>query len=205
MIRRVAFASVALLTCALPADAQIRAVQGPPQGWFSGYAGRFMDFGVVLDPDPDGSRWVFGEAWAFGAAYHHVLAPGLVIGADVSYAAPRYERRGLNTNVAIPGAAGTAGILTPMASGRFNYGGGGLGVSFYLTGGIGAMIYRIPDLDRWDPDLALNAGTGIEYLTDNRRGLFLEWGRFWVYHQGQGLESNRANHSLIRLGARIGR
>jgi hypothetical protein len=202
MIGRTGSIVVALLVFATAADAQIRAVTGPPQGWISTYAGRYMDFGGVDDAE-SGSRWVFGEAWAFGAAYHHMLAPGLALGADVSYAAPRYQRR--VGGAVVPGSDGTAGILTPMASGRFNYGGGGLGVAFYLTGGIGAMIYRIPDLDRWDPDLALHAGTGIEYLSTNRWGLFLEWGRFWVYHQGEGLESNRANHSLIKLGARLGR
>jgi hypothetical protein len=184
------------------ADAQIRAVAGPADGWISGFAGRYMEIGNVADPETN-STWIFGEAWAFGAGYHRSLVDGLAVGVDLGIAAPRYERRGPG-NIVLPDATGRATIVSPQASGRFNYGGAAAGLAFYLTGAIGSMIYRIPDLDRWDPDLSLYAGTGINYQPSSRRAYFLEWGRYWVYHQGTGLESNRAHHSLIRLGLRFG-
>jgi hypothetical protein len=191
-------ASAALLLAAPPADAQIRGVAGPARGWISGFVGRYTDVGNVVDP-ASGSTWVFAESWAVGAGYSRVLTPGLAIGLDMAWAAPQYERRIDNTAV----AAGRATILTPQLSGRFQYG-GGVGLAFYLTGAGGTMIYRIPDLGRSDLDLAFYVGTGLEYQTGGRRAFFLEWGRFWAYHEGEGLESNRVNHSLIRLGARFG-
>jgi hypothetical protein len=193
-------ALVALLLAATPAAAQIRAVGGPAQHWFSGWTGRYMSMGRVADPASN-SVWAFAESWLVGAGYHRSLGPGLHAGIDVSYAAPRYERRVGNQVV----ADGRATILTPVASGRLNYGGAGPGIAFYLTGAIGAVVYRMPDLDRTDTDFALYAGTGIEYQFDPRRSAYLEWGQYWAYHEGDGLESNRANHSLIRLGLRFGR
>lgn len=200
-LRRSILLLLAIFPAAPAAHAQIRPVAGPVQGWITVNAGRFMDLGAVADPE-SGSTWVFGESWAFGAGYHRTPIDGLAVGVDLGFAAPRYERR--VAGVVPPGASGTATILTPQASGRFNYGGAAAGLAFYLSGAIGAMLYRIPDLERWDPDLSLYAGTGLNYHASGRRAFFLEWGRFWVYHQGDGLESNRTNHSLIRLGARFG-
>jgi hypothetical protein len=183
------------------AEAQIRNVQAAPQGWFSVSAGRYLDMGQVADPE-SGSTWIFGEAFTLGVGYHRDLGPGLSLGGIVTGAMPNYQR------VIAPGVrvdGGRATLLTPMVTGRLNTGGGGGGVAFYLTGGAGAFIYRLPDLDRWDPDLALFTGAGLDYAPGGNRAFFVEWGRFWVYHQGEGIESNRAFHSLIRAGMRVGR
>jgi hypothetical protein len=200
IVSRGLVAALLVLVAGSPADAQIRQVQAPPQGWFSASVGRYMDMGNVADPASN-STWVFGEAFAAGVGYHRMIGPGLMLGGIFTAAAPQYQR------IIAPGVrvdGGRATLLTPMATGRLNTGGGG-GVNFYLTGGAGAFIYRLPDLDRWDPDLALFTGAGLDYAPGGDRAFFVEWGRFWVYHEGEGIETNRAFHSLIRVGARMAR
>ncbi len=74
----------------------------------------------------------------------------------------------------------------------------------YMTGGAGVIGYGMKGLDRWDPDLALMTGAGFEYRPSQRQSLFLEWGKFWTFHQSEGVKNNAIKHSQIRAGVRLG-
>jgi hypothetical protein len=65
------------------------------------------------------------------------------------------------------------------------------------------MMYGIPHLDRWDPDLALRGGGGVEYAATPDLALFLEWNRWWVFHQTEGVRDNTVHHSTLELGMRF--
>ena len=47
-------------------------------------------------------------------------------------------------------------------------------------------------------------GAGIEYKPSAKQTLFLEWGRYWTFHQREGVEDNSARTSQLRGGVRIG-
>jgi hypothetical protein len=165
------------------------------------YAQMYNEIGSFADPDTD-SRWVFSDnAFGAGATFQRVLGQGLLLGVDVSYARPSYERQNLDTDAVI--ASGSASILTALATGRFAYGGGG-DLGFYLTGGLGTIAYNLEDVGEWNADFALRAGTGLEYRFDPSKTIFLEWGRLWGYHEKEGVSGGRATHSVLKLGARFG-
>jgi hypothetical protein len=187
-----------LAATAVPAAAQFREVQPPPNRWASVWLGGYIDPGRVVD---ESGTWTFGSGFAAGLAAHHRVGQGLMLGVDLSLAQVPYERLG-PANLVV--GSGDARFATALASGRLRYGGGGdLGV--YLTGAGGAFIYHIPDLDRWDPDLALLTGAGLEYAVSRTGSIFLEWGRFFVFHQRQGgVAGNTARHSHLKVGGRVG-
>ena len=168
--------------------------------WISGWGGIFMDPGTVRDGDT-GTRWDFGTSAVFGVTAQRLFGSALIAGVEVGYSPIRHEVRDLTTNLLE--ADGRAHLLTTMAVGRLGGGGGG-GFFTYLTGGAGAMTYGIPSLDVWDPDLALRAGGGLEYRHSRALALFLEWNRWWVFHQSEGVDDNTVRHSHLELGVRFG-
>ena len=168
--------------------------------WISGWGGVFMDPGTVRDTE-SGTKWDFGTSAVFGVTAQRVFGSTLVAGVEVGYSPIRHEVRNLATDLLL--ADGRAHLLTTMAVGRLGAGGGG-GFFTYLTGGVGAMTYGIPSLDRWDPDLALRGGGGLEYGHSQSLALFVEWNRWWVFHQSDGVDDNTAKHAHLELGARIG-
>jgi opacity protein-like surface antigen len=176
-------------TAAAPAHAQAH--------WFGGWAGRYTDTGRVTEPGQGELR--FGEAFALGAGYGFVVAAPLTLGVDASFASPEYEAAVGGDGV----IRGRASFLTLMATGRLLTGGSGP-VGFYLKGGAGGFFYRIPDRDL-DSNFAFETGAGIDYRLNPRTALNLEWGRFHVYHSTQGIETQRVQHSLLRLGVRFAR
>ncbi|MBI4408549.1 MAG: outer membrane beta-barrel protein [Gemmatimonadetes bacterium] len=200
MVRAVPiFVALVLLAGAAPAAAQFGKVKAVPDTWMSVWIGGFHDPGNVSD-DESNSRWDFGPALGGGAGLHHKLGSSLMAGLDVSFAPARYERTVRGDTAAIEESGRLA---TAMLSGRLRYGGGG-DFSMYLTGGAGAFIYGLPALDRWDPDLALLAGAGLEYRAAPNKALFLEWGKYWTFHQHDGVQSNSPKHSALRVGGRFG-
>lgn len=191
-----AFAVLALST---PAAAQFRTVQKAPNTWVTGWVGGYMSPGSVVDAES--GKWDFGSSFAGGLGLHRQVGRSLVLGVEGSFAPAAYERLDLDTNEVL--GSGNARLVTGMLTGRLQTGGGG-GLGMYVTGGIGAVVYGIPDLDRWDPDLALRTGAGMEYRPSHNRALFLEWGQLWTYHQKEGVRDNTAKHSQLRAGVRFG-
>ena len=189
--------ALALLAAAV-GGATLPAAAAAQDTWISGWGGVFMDPGTVRDTD-SGTAWDFGTSAVFGVTAQRVFG-SLVAGVEAGYSPLRHEVRDLTTDVLL--ADGRAHLLTTMAVGRL--GGGGGGFFTYLTGGIGAMTYGIPSLDRWDPDLALRGGGGLEYGHSAAVALFLEWNRWWVFHQSEGVDDNTANHAHLELGVRLG-
>ncbi|MBI4544504.1 MAG: hypothetical protein HY703_04855 [Gemmatimonadetes bacterium] len=189
--------ALGLLFAAPPAAAQFRQVRRIPETWATVWAGGYHDPGQVTDVT---GRWNFGAALAGGLGVHRRVGPGLALGLEGSFASAPYERED-STGVLVD--EGQARLVTGLLSGRLRYGGGDA-VSLYLTGGAGAFVYGMPELDRWDPDLALLTGAGLEYRAGTSKAFFLEWGRFWAFHQRAGVKSNSTKHSMIRVGARAG-
>jgi opacity protein-like surface antigen len=190
MSNMVRFAVLLLLmgVTAGPAVAQPHAV--------GAWVGRYTDTGGVNDPQS--GQWRFGESFAAGASYNFAVAQPLLIGVETSFASPRYQRSVDNVLVTDDNAT----FLTLMATGRLLTGGAGP-VGFYLKGGAGGFFYRLPDIEN-QSNFAFLTGAGIEYGFDPRRAVHLEWGRFFVFHADEGIETQRIQHSLLRLGLRFG-
>lgn len=192
-----AFASLA---AASPLAAQFGPVEQPPKTWVSAWLGGYLDPGTVQDP-ADGS-WAFGSSFAGGLGIHRQVGSALSVGIDASFSPTRFELRDPETKEKL--GSGTAKLLSAMASARLRYGGGGP-IGMYLTGGVGALSYGMPDpVGRWDTDLALHTGAGLEYRPSTNRAIFVEWGRFWTFHQNDGVDDNTAQHSQLRIGVRAG-
>jgi hypothetical protein len=189
--------TLACFAIATPAAAQFGTVKAPPKTWISGSVGGFLNPGSV--PDASGI-WDFGTAFSGGLGVHRQIGSGLAIGLEGSFAPAKYELR--DAQKAVIGN-GNASIVPGLLSARMYTGGMGP-MGMYLTGGAGAIAYGMKGLDKWDPDLALMTGAGFEYRPSQRQSLFLEWGKFWTFHQSEGVKSNTINHSQIRAGVRIG-
>lgn len=193
--------AILALALALPLVCLPAPVRGQtPENWVSGWGGLFMDPGTVPD-DESGTRWDLGTSFAAGASFHRLFGRSLIAGFDLGYSPIRYELRDRDSGASLEGGRGH--LLATMATGRLGAGGGG-DFFTYLAGGIGALTYGIPALDRWDPDLALRAGGGVEYRHSRTVALFLEWNRWWVLHQSQGVDDNTVRHANLQLGARYG-
>lgn len=191
---------LSMLACfavATPAAAQFGTVKAPPKTWISGSVGGFLNPGSV--PDASG-LWDFGTAFSGGLGIHRQIGTGIAIGLDGSFAPAKYELRDAGKTVV---GKGNANLITGMASARLYTGGAGP-VGMYLTGGAGVIAYGMKGLDKWDPDLALKTGAGLEYRPSPRQSLFLEWGKYWTFHQTDGVKNNTINHSQIQAGVRIG-
>lgn len=192
--------AAALLAFAL-CDAPAADGQQPPRTWVTAELQLYTDMGSFEDPASD-SRWTFGDnELGIGAGVHHMLGQGLMVGAELGYAGPAYERSDPQTGEVI--VRDEARVVTALASGRLAYG-GSAELGFYLTGGAGTIAYHLGDLGTWNMDLALRAGTGLEYRFARNRSLFFEWGRIWGYHETEGISGGKATHSMLRLGARGG-
>lgn len=199
----------AAITAALVAGALVAPRPASAQTvdtWVSAFSGLYMDPGTVLDdevgPDhPNGTEWDLGSSVLFGVGLHRLFGQTLVAGVDLTYSPIKHEVRDAITNVVL--ADGRAHLLTAMVNGRLGGGGGG-GFQTYLTGGLGTMVYGIPYLERWDPDLALQGGGGLNYSHSRTLAFFLEWNRWWVFHQTEGVDDNTLNHSHIEIGVRYG-
>ncbi|HUG40727.1 MAG TPA: outer membrane beta-barrel protein [Longimicrobiales bacterium] len=167
--------------------------------WISAWGGIFMDPGTVRDGE-SGTRWDFGTSPVFGVTAQRVFGGSLIAGLEVGYAPMRHEVRYLTTDSLV--ADGRAHLLSTMLAGRL--GGGGGGFFTYLSGGIGALTYGIPGLERWDTDPALRGGGGLEYRHTPNLALFLEWNRWWAFHQSEGVDDNTVNHGHLEVGVRFG-
>lgn len=196
----VLLSAAALVVSAVPAEAQFGQPQAAPKTWASAWVGGFISPGRVFDPASN-STWAFGSSFSGGLGLHREFG-ALTLGVEGSFAPARYELRDPDANNAVI-EDGSGQLVTTMLSGRLRTGGGGP-FGMYLTGGAGALFYGVPSLNRWDPDLALMTGAGIEYRPSAKQTLFLEWGRFWTFHQREGVEDNSARMSQLRGGIRIG-
>jgi hypothetical protein len=177
------------------AEAQVRTA---PDWWGGAYGMLYTSLGSVNNPDT--GRWNFSDnAFGFGANLMRQFGTSLQLGVDVGYAKPSYE---IVADDAITDT-GDAQILTAMGTGRMAYG-GATELGFYLTGGIGTIAYNLSGLDGWNSDFALRAGTGLEYRFSPARAAYLEWGRFWGYHEKEGVQGGTTNHSNLKLGLRFG-
>ncbi len=192
----------ALLVAAVGASA-LPAAAGAQDTWISAWSGIFMDPGTVRDSD-SGTEWDFGTSVVFGATAQRLFGNSLVAGVEIGYSPIRHEVRPLDAPGGIlPDAEGRAHLLTTMVAGRLG-GGGGAGFGTYLSGGVGAATYGIPSLERWDSDVALRGGGGVEYRHSQRVALFVEWNRWWTFHQSAGVDDNTVRHSHLEIGARYG-
>jgi hypothetical protein len=195
--------AAALAGTATAVAAQPSGAQTPARTWVNAYGLMYTGIAGFYNPGTD-SDWAFDDnAFGLGLGVQREVSPGLLLGLDASLARPAYERRISGTRTAIPGATGTANIGTAMATGRYAYGGGG-DLGFYLSGGLGTIAYHLEDLGEWNSDFALRAGTGLEFRIGTARAIYLEWGRIWGYHEREGVGSGSQQHSVLRLGGRMG-
>ena len=193
--------ALALLAVVVGATA-LPAAASAQNTWLSGWGGIVMDPGTVRDTET-GTEWDFGTSAIFGVTAQRVFGNTLIAGLEVGYSPIRHEVSDLTTGLLREDGEGRAHLLTTMAVGRLGGGGGG-GFFTYLTGGVGAITYGIPSLDVWDTDLALRGGGGLEYRQSQNLALFVEWNRWWAFHQSEGVDDNTVRHSHLEIGVRWG-
>jgi hypothetical protein len=180
-------------------SAQRRANVVMPRVWVSGWAGRFTDFGGFSDEQNTYFR--FDDATAFGGSLHVRAGQTALLGVDLVYASPSYDRFDDSTPPQIV-ASGDARTLGAVATARLLGGGSLAGV--YVTGGAGGWFWDVPELDGREFDPALMGGIGLDYTLRRPISLFGEYSQWWVYHQKSGnVVKNTANHTLLRLGFRL--
>lgn len=199
------FAAAASAAVLAPAEAHAQRQFGvqPPDTWATIYGLMYTNISGMEDPGSQ-SEWVFDDAaLGVGVTLQRQVGQSLMLGVDGSWARPKYERHALGSDVVIPGASGTASIATAFANGRYGYSGGG-DIGFYLTGGVGTVAYQLEDLEGWNADFALQAGTGLEYRFGGNKAVALEWGRVWGYHEKEGLGGGNQTHSALKLALRFG-
>jgi opacity protein-like surface antigen len=189
-----------------------------PKNWLTISGGAILDPPNLVDPTTN-SRWEMGTGTSFGAALHHRFGEGLMIGFDGSYAPSiPFEFHDQNSDALLQ-PKDNAHVASAMLSGRLQYGGGG-SLGIYLSGGIGGFFWGVPELapsaavavacactgtaSHWDADVGILTGAGLEYKVVQKTALFLEWGRFWVFHEHSGVSSNSIKFTGIKLGARFG-
>lgn len=192
--------STALVLTTLVATLPSAAVAQTPRSWVSAWGGLFMDPGTVVDDESD-SRWDLGTSFTVGASFQRLFGGSLLAGVDLAYAPIPYEIQDRDTRQ--PLESGRGHLITTMATGRLGAGGGG-DFFTYLAGGVGAVTYGIPSLDRWDSDFAFRGGGGLEYRHSRTVALFVEWNRWWALHQSEGVDDNTVRHGNLEFGARYG-
>lgn len=197
-------ALAALLFTAGDAFAQRGRQQAPIQRaklWLTGWGGRFTNFGGFSDGEPP-AFFDFEDATAYGGGIHYVVTPSVLIGVDGAYSKPAFVRLDLDSGDELD--RGDATVASGLVSARLLAGGGGA-LGLYLTGGAGIFAYDVPVLGERDSDFAFEAGIGLEYGRWAHFGFFGEYGQYWVYHQKtERSTSNKTNHTLFKLGLRVG-
>jgi hypothetical protein len=197
-------ALAALLFGAGDALAQRGRPQAPVQRaklWLTGWGGDFTKFGGFSDGEP-AAFFHFEDAIAYGGGLHYMISPSILIGVDGLYSKPEFVQLDLDSGDELD--RGDATVASGLVSARLLAGGGGA-LGLYLTGGVGVFAYDVPILGERDSDFAFEAGIGLEYGRWKRFGFFGEYGQFWVYHQKtERSTSNKTNHTLFKLGLRVG-
>src|SRR5690625_5220815 len=133
--------TLTLLLAATPASAQFRTVETDPKTWTSVWLGGYISPGSV--PDPAYGQWDFGSAIGGGLDIHRQVGNSLTVGIETSLAPADYEIR---SNKGAVTGEGRARIATGMLTGRLRYG-GSTNFGMYLTGGAGAFMYGLSELD----------------------------------------------------------
>lgn len=201
------FVLVAILTDGMTSSAAAQLPTFQPRAYISAWGGGYTSFGGFAQSVGDEDFFFnFDRDLAFGGGLHFATSPQVVIGIDGSYGTAQYQR--LEIGNAEPVNRGDARVASALLSARLGAAGGER-LGLYLTGGIGAFAYDLldepqPEFDGWDIDFAVSAGAGLDYRFIPRLGLFLEYGQVWAFHPKQGSANNTANHSLVRVGTRLG-
>jgi len=202
-VRRCAAALIAALAALSMAAGTGAAQEGRSRIWLSGWAGGIVDIRGFSE-EATNAFYRFDDTIGFGAGIHRAMGGGPIIGIDVAFSRPSYER--FDRNTAMPHSSGDARVAAGLASVRLQGGGGILGV--YLSAGAGVVAWDLddPELENgWDIDPALQLGGGVEYRAHARLRLFAEYGYWWIYHQkDETVVRNTATHNLVRAGARVG-
>jgi hypothetical protein len=181
-------------------SAHTLAAQSPrrmPALWLSGWAGGFTRMGGFSDGD---EFFQFDGTLAFGGSVHLAMRSGIMFGIDAVYAKPDYRR--FNRDDATLLGSGSASTWGALGSVRLASGGGAIGL--VLGGGAGLFVWDVPDLGekQLDPALALNVG--VDFALRPNLLIFAQYDQWWVYHEKEDVQTNTANHQLLRGGVRFG-
>lgn len=201
----VCFALAGILADATTSAATAQVPSFQPRAYLSAWGGGYTSFGGFAEPESETNAFFnFERDFAYGGGVHIVASPLVAIGIDGSYGTARYTRH--DNASPEPTNTGNARVASALLSARLGAG-GGRKVGIYLMGGVGAFAYDLQDeqeSDGWDADFALSAGAGLDFRLIPRLGLFVDFGQVWAFHPRDGDENNTANHSLVRLGTRLG-
>lgn len=192
-----AIASAAMLGA--PPAAQAQRAWETPRWWMGVWFGGLFADNV---DDPDTGAWLLGDNVAGGVETALRLGAGAFLVADVGYTRTGYDRvDGLTST------PGDADIFSTALALRYNLVRGPTVLySPFGVLGLGAVHYRLSDLDRFDTDFAILTGGGLEFRLNRSLRLNIAAHDFLVFHQRVSSrdDANLSHLAELRLGLRWG-
>lgn len=195
----VALAVVWVGTLAAPPVAHAQRPWEEPRWWMGVWFGGLFPDDV---DDPDTGAWLLGDNVAGGVEMAWRLGDGAFLVADVGYTRMGYDRVDGLTSV-----SGDADVFTTALALRYNLIRGPTVVySPFGVAGLGAVHYRLSDLDRFDTDFAILTGGGLEFRLNRSLRLNIAAHDFLVFHQRASSrgDANLSHLAELRLGLRWG-
>ncbi|MGH7546287.1 MAG: outer membrane beta-barrel protein [Gemmatimonadota bacterium] len=195
----IAFAIASTAWLGAPPAAEAQRLWEPPRGWMGIWFGGLFPDDV---DDPDTGTWRLGDNVAGGVEMALRLGDGAFVVADVGYTRTGYDRvDGLTST------SGDADIFTTALALRYNLVRGPTVLySPFGVVGLGAVHYRLSDLDRFDTDFAIQTGGGLEFRLSRSLRLNIAAHDFLVFHQRASSrgDANISHLTELRLGLRWG-
>lgn len=195
---RVLWVAAAVWSLAAPAVAHAqRPWEGPRWRMGAWFGGIFPDD----VEDPENGDWLLGDNVAGGVEINLHLGQGAFLVGDVGYTRTGYDRVDLGVT------SGHADIFTTAVGLRYSlvYGPTVLYSPFGMVG-LGAVHYRLSDLDEFDTDFAIATGGGLDFRLNRSLYLSLAAYNFLVFHQraSSRRDANLSRLTELRLGLRWG-
>lgn len=181
-----------------PPAAEAQRRREEPRAWMGAWFGGLFPDDVE---DPDTGAWLLGDNVAGGVEMAWRLGDGAFLVADIGYTRTGYDRVGPTS------ASGDADIFTTALAVRYNLiRGPTILYSPFGVVGLGAVHYRLSDLDRFDTDFAVLTGGGLEFRLNRSLRLNIAAHDFLVFHQRASSrgDANLSHLAELRLGLRWG-
>ena len=194
----IVFAIVSAAMLVAPPTAEAQRPWEQPRWWTGVWFGGLFPDDV---DDPETGAWLLGDNVAGGVEMALRLGDGAFIVADVGYTRTGYDRVGPTS------ASGNADIFTTALALRYNLiRGPTVLYSPFGVVGLGAVHYRLSDLDRFDTDFAVLTGGGLEFRLNRSLRLNIAAHDFLVFHQRASSrgDANISHLTELRLGLRWG-
>lgn len=186
-------------TLVAPRAAEAQRPWEGPRLWIGAWFGGLFPDDVN---DPDTGDWLLGDNVAGGVELALRVGQGAFVVADLGYTRTGYDRVDGFTVT-----SGDADIFTTAAGLRYNLvSGPAVLYSPFGVVGLGAVHYRLSDLDEFDTDFAILTGGGLDFRLNRSLKLLVAGYNFLVFHQRASSrgDANLSRLTELRVGLRWG-